>query len=54
MSRETQYVNIVDVLRKPTVEPEQTEQEFQREMFSKAMILGVLITGCILLIAWGR
>ena len=54
MSRETQYVNIVDVLRKPTVELEQTEQEYQREMMTKATILGVLVTGCILLVAWGH
>ena len=54
MSRETQYVNVVEVLRKPTVELEQTEEEFLIEMLTKAMILGVLVTGCILLVAWGH
>ena len=54
MSRETQYVNIVEVLRKPTVELEQTEEEYQREMMTKAITLGILITGCLLLVAWGR
>ena len=53
MSRETQYVNIVDVLRKPMTTLEQPEEEYLREMLVKAVILGVLITGCVLLVAWG-
>jgi hypothetical protein len=53
MSRETQYVNIVEVLRKPVVEREQTEEEYQREILVKAVTLGLLITGCLLVIVWG-
>ncbi len=54
MSRETQYVSIVEVLRKPMTKLEEPEEEYLREMLVKAVILGVLVTGCILLVAWGR